>query len=121
MAWKYFSKDEMKCKCCGECHMDEHFMDMIDSLRQGVGRPLVVSSGYRCEKHDDEEAARAKKPPSRNHTRGQAVDLECLTSDKRYAIIKVAVELKFKRIGIGKTFIHLDLISDHPQQVIWLY
>ena len=27
----------------------------------------------------------------------------------------------FKRIGIGSTFIHVDLDLDKPQNVFWLY
>jgi len=95
--------------------MDEHFMDMLDSLRMGVGQPLIVNSGYRCPKHDLEIGGEG------NHTQGRAVDLECLTSGLRYAIIKIAVELKFKRIGIARNFLHLDLCLDKPERVVWLY
>ena len=115
MAWKYFSTDEMKCPCCGECKMDEHFMEMLDSLRKGVGKPLVVTSGYRCPKHDTEIGGEG------NHTQGQAVDLRCESSDLRYSIIGFVMALGFKRIGIAKTFIHLDWVMDHPQKVVWLY
>jgi uncharacterized protein YcbK (DUF882 family) len=115
MAWKYFTKDEMQCSCCGECKMDEHFMEMLDSLRRGVGKPLTVTSGYRCPKHDAEIGGGG------NHTQGRAVDLRCGSSDLRYAILRLAIELGFRRIGIAKTFLHLDLVFDKPERVAWLY
>ena len=116
MAWQYFTKDEMKCKCgCNQCLMDEHFMDMLDSLRKGVGQPLEVNSGYRCKEYDDSLGGEG------NHPRGWAVDLKCQDSNLRFFIIDLAIAFGFKRVGIAKTFIHLDLVSDHPQKVIWLY
>ena len=115
MAWKYFTKDEMKCPCCGESKMDEHFMDILDSLRKGGGQPLKVNSGYRCLKYDKEINGAG------NHAQGRAIDLECLDSPLRYDIIRVAVELGFRRIGIARTFLHLDLCTDRPERVVWLY
>jgi zinc D-Ala-D-Ala carboxypeptidase len=118
MGWKYFSEDEMRCKCgCGQVPMDSHFMDMLDSLRAAVGRPLLVSSGYRCSKHDKGEKGEG------NHTQGKAVDIACPDSTLRFAIIRQAILLGFKRIGIHRDFLHLDMVSDseHPNNVLWLY
>lgn len=115
MAWKYFSEDEMKCKHCGECHMDEFFMGLLDSLRRGIGKPLVVTSGYRCPEHDSAIGG------SGNHTTGKAVDLRVQDSGLRYLVIKTALQLGFTRIGVAKTFLHLDLVSDQPQRVFWIY
>jgi len=116
MAWKYFSEDEMRCRCgCGQSRMDGHFMDMLDALRRAVGRPLPINSGYRCQKHDAEENGGG------NHTQGRAADIDCPDSSLRFLLISSALQLGFKRIGIAKTFIHVDLCSDKSQQVIWLY
>ena len=92
-------------------------MTMLDSLRQGIGEPLEVVSGWRCDFWD-------KQPPAKgdaNHPTGLAVDLKCENSTLRFKIIFYALQLGFKRIGVGKNFIHLDMVSEHPQQVIWLY
>lgn len=115
MGWKYFDTDEMKCSHCGECKMDEHFMDMLDSLRAAVGKPLLVNSGYRCPAHDKEIKGEG------NHTQGKAVDIACSDSTLRFSIIRQAILLGFKRIGIAREFVHLDLVSEHPNDVIWLY
>lgn len=118
MAWKYFSRTEMRCKCCGEECMDEHFMEMLDSLRKGVNQPLYVNSGYRCTKHDLEEGGGG------NHSQGKAADLQCFDSQLRFQILKYAVLLGFKRIGIAGRFIHLDMCGEKegkPTEVIWLY
>lgn len=113
---KYFTEDEMRCKCgCGQCKMNEHFMDLLDSLRAAIGKPLVVTSGYRCPEHDKAIGG------SGNHTTGFAVDLSVTDSNLRYLVVKTALELGFTRIGVARAFIHLDRVFDKPQKVFWIY
>lgn len=95
--------------------MDEHFMEMLDSLRRGVGEPLKINSGWRCDIYD--KSIRGDG----NHPTGKAADIFCTDSTLRFKIIYYAITLGFKRIGIAKEFIHLDMVSEHPQQVIWFY
>jgi len=95
--------------------MNDSFMALLDSLRAAVGKPLVVSSGYRCPAHD------AAVGGSANHITGFAVDLSVTDSIMRYLIVKTAFELGFTRIGVAKTFIHLDKVFDKPQKVFWIY
>lgn len=90
-------------------------MTMLDSLRKAVGRPLPINSGYRCPAHDQVEGGEG------NHTQGLAADIACTDSSLRFLIIFYALQLGFKRIGVAKTFIHLDMCGDKPQQVVWLY
>ena len=49
-----FSVNEMACRCgCGTSEMDPEFMRMLQELRDQVQRPLRVSSGRRCDHHND--------------------------------------------------------------------
>ena len=52
---KYFSKNEMKCKCCGQLP-DEALLNgealvdnVLDPVRTRYGKAVHVSSGYRCQ------------------------------------------------------------------------
>ena len=55
-----FSKSEMACRCgCGLDHMDEKFMRILQQLRNELG-PLQVTSGVRCEKHNDQSGGYPK-------------------------------------------------------------
>jgi len=117
---KYFKREEFVCKCCGQEDMDEWFVLEVDGLRGYLKIPLEIVSGYRCLKHDEEEGGKG------NHPTGKAVDIECKDSTTRLLILQRATQ-RFRRIGIGKTFIHLDQCHENaklekvPEDVLWLY
>lgn len=117
--YKYFSDKEFK-NCSPSCSindMDKEFMDKLDILREKAGIPLVITSAYRSKEWD------LSKGRSGNgaHTKGVAVDIRCNNSHNRFLILKAALEIGFKRIGIANTFIHVDDDSSLPQEVIWGY
>ena len=105
-------------------NMDYNFMLKIMSLRCFVNRPFVINSGFRTKEHNQSLIARGyEASPDSAHLKGLAVDIKITDSSFLYGIIKYALFLKFKRIGIAKTFIHLDMDEglNKPQEVIWLY
>ena len=72
---KNFSVAEMACKCdkCGHrADMTDEFMEKIQLLRDKLGVPLKVTSGFRCPDHNAEVSATASRTGP--HTTGQAVD-----------------------------------------------
>lgn len=112
---QFFSYNEMKCPCCGECHMDSFFMHLLDKLREACGQPLPAR-GYRCPTHDKEVGGDG------NHPTGKAVDIACTNSHLRFLIIYYAIHLGFTRIGIYNNHIHLDICGledGKPTEVIW--
>jgi len=114
---KYFKPEELMCPCCGDCEMDAAFIFMLDSLRELVGAPLRVSSGYRCENHNKVIGG----SPNSAHLRGKAVDILVRDSEMRWRILKFAMLLGFPRIGIARDFIHLDIDDTLPSPRVWLY
>ncbi len=110
----YFTIEEMKCPCCGECHMDAEFIKRLDAARAVSGIPYPVNSGYRCEAHNKAEGS-----TSNNHTKGVATDIQCVVGHNRLRIVQGLLTAGFKRIGIANTFIHADTNNDAPS--IWLY
>jgi len=89
----------------------------LEKLERESGLELEFSSGYRC------KACNAAAGGAKNsaHLRGRAVDILCNTSSERYQIVQLAVELNFRRIGVGRNIIHLDIDTSLPQDVFWLY
>jgi hypothetical protein len=79
--------------------------------------PMVIYSGMRCQKHNE----RVGGVPDSAHTKGVAVDVKCHSSRGRFAIINAALSAGFTRIGVAKTFVHLDVDLSLPQQVMWTY
>lgn len=117
MSGKYFSEDEMRCKCgCGKVMVHPDLWRLMDYVREEVGHALIVDSGYRCANHPEEK----KKPTPGEHTYGTAVDLQCNNSE-RFTICFAAKSMGCDRIGIGKGFIHLGLSRLLPQKVMWDY
>lgn len=97
--------------------MDESFLITLDALREMVNVPLKITSAYRT----FERNLKVGGAPNSAHLKGMAVDIACSSSDLRYAIVRACIKLGISRIGIAKTFIHIDTDTTLPQNVIWLY
>lgn len=113
---KHFKKEEFSCFCCDANEMDMDFVKTIDNMRDTLGIPLIIMSGYRCEKHNEEVEGK----PNSAHLRGKAVDIKIELSRTRYVFLRIALKT-FKRVGIGKTFIHVDQDETLPPLVAWIY
>lgn len=97
--------------------MQESTLLMLDDARELAAIPFVVSSGYRTPEHN----ARVGGVNGSSHTRGYAVDIICRNSLERMAIVQAGLAVGFHRIGISKSFIHLDNDPDKSSHVLWLY
>lgn len=117
---RYFRRMEFVCPCCGKEDMDEDFLFRLDRLRETLARPLRVTSGWRCRKHN---AAVGGKRNSA-HLLGIACDIRVASSGKRFQIIDICKALEINRFGMGSNYIHLDTGNEetgHPPNQIWLY
>lgn len=97
-------------------NMNIDFLQKLDAIRDGVG-PLKINSGYRTKAHNQ----KVKGSPNSSHLKGLAVDIHCTDSRKRWQIVAAAMAEGINRIGIAKTFVHLDVDKDKPPHVIWTY
>ena len=114
---KYFRPKEFVCPCCGRQKMDEGFMRWLDDVREEAGVPFVISSGWRCERHNKQIGGVAGSA----HCKGIAADIVTPGAEKRYRILRALIVKGARRIGIGPSFIHVDLDKTKPQRVVWLY
>jgi len=117
MKLKFFERSEFLCPCCGEEHMDDDFLLLLDRIRSFCWFPFLVSSGWRCEAHNQEIGGADDSA----HLRGKAADIRCLDSAQRAKIITTAVTLGVRRIGIARSFVHLDIDGTLPKPRIWIY
>ena len=114
---RYFKPAELACTHCGDLKISTDLLTRIDRLRDAVGIPLIVTSGYRC----PEWNAKISRVEKSAHVNGYAVDIKVFNSRTRLLIVQNALALGFNRIGISRSFVHLDIDPDKPQQVLWLY
>jgi len=56
-----------------------------------------------------------------SHLRGFAADIHATSSADRFKILSALIEVGFNRIGIAKTFIHVDADPIKTKDVIWTY
>ena len=106
----------------GATNMDREFLSMLDDARGIAGIPFKISSGYRTSEYNKSLTARGyKASPDSSHIKGKAADIVCQTSKERWTIIKSLQDVGFNRIGIAKTFIHIDNDDSKTRNVIWTY
>ena len=122
MSWKarYFKPHEFDSpdiSGSGE-RMHEEFIQKLDELRDVLGRPLAINSGFRSEAHN---AKLSKAVGKSAHTEGWAADIKVNTSTERLELVKFSLIHGFTRIGVAETFIHLDMDPSKPKNVLWLY
>lgn len=114
---KNFSRYEFACKCdCGADNISIDLVERLQSVRDIIGKPLHITSGVRCNKHNAEVGGAWES----EHTTGEAVDIRCEGSPLRYDLLCVLVE-KFNRVGIADNFIHVGISKTKDQDVIWVY
>lgn len=103
-----------RCPCCGKAPMDETLLKKVNDLETCLGRALRVTSGYRCETHN--HAVGGAKHSY--HLEGRAVDFWTPDKEEQKRIIALAETIGFGGIGVGQTFLHLDVGPDRPH---WKY
>lgn len=116
----YFEPQEFECKCevCGMglADMDEKLVQRLDLARSIAKVPFKVTSAVRCKTYNVKIRGRKNSA----HLTGNAVDIRCTDSSKRFLIIDALLRVGFNRIGIYDTFIHVDNDDTKPARVVWI-
>lgn len=102
-------------------HMQHEFLKMLDLAREEAGVPFKITSGFRTDAYNKDLLKRGyKASKNSSHLKGCAADIACSSSDKRIKIVKALIKVGYTRLGIAKSFIHVD--SDPSKSdAIWLY
>lgn len=118
---KYFQASEFKCKCgraeCPAPRVSDALLERLDRLRAAVGYALYISSGVRCVDYNKQVGGEENSA----HVLGLAADILADSGKQKFTLVQFAIPQGFRRIGVGKNFIHLDVSQQHPQDVIWQY
>lgn len=116
--YKHFKPYEFEC-CVPRCSISDmrpDFLSRLDAAREFAGVPFRLTSAFRRVEY---ELSKGRTGTS-SHTKGLAVDISCTDSRRRYLIVNSLIAAGFTRIGIAKSFIHVD--SDpEKRSSIWLY
>jgi hypothetical protein len=107
--WPSFSPRELACKGTGRLRVDPASMDKLQALRDQLGVPLIVTSGYRSPEHN-KKVGGAKNSL---HMRGMAFDIRMDNHDP-VAFEEAARAVGFKGIRRypKQGFLHIDTRSE---------
>ena len=100
----------------------KQLIDILQRTRNLYGKSIYVVSGGRSPEHNAAVGGvddSTHIPDSDNVF--EAADLRCDNSSDRFKMLNILFHLDVHRIGIGGTFLHIDVAENKPQQVIWLY
>jgi len=101
---RFFTLDEFNCSCCGQNLMDRNFLTSLDTARGMAGIPFVITSGFRCAKHNGEVGGVFTSA----HLIGKAADIAAGDSRTRYQILMACSRVGITRFEIGPAHVHVD-------------
>lgn len=104
---QYFKRKEFACKCgCGTSTVDAELLNVVSDVREHFGKPVVITSGHRCLKHNT--AVGGAKGSM--HLTGKAADIKVVGVDP--ADVHAYLVNKYPdKYGIGRysNFTHIDV------------
>jgi len=120
MEWRNFKIEEFACSHCGANETKEELVSLLQDLRDRLGVPVLITSGYRCPEYNAQVSATGKTGP---HTTGLAADI-AVDREAACNLLEQALQMPFRGIGINQKgngrFVHLD-ITDRPTRTMWSY
>lgn len=97
--------------------LSARLMDLLLDIEGDVSFEVVVTSGMRTKAKNKAVGGVVKSA----HLTGEAADLAVKNSAERFQLVSAAYRQGIVRIGVGKTFVHVDVSPDLPQNVMWHY
>jgi len=121
--------DNVPCPCCGKGRLHPLLEERLLGMEVKLGDSLVITSGYRCPKHNAEIGG--AKFSAHAGVEGQettlAADISCRTSTQRFALVDAAIGVGFSRVGVYLTqkCVHVDVgdaVDPHTwaKNVMWV-
>lgn len=125
---KNYDMKEFRCRC--GCEMPEKVKvnikmlvdNVLDPLREVFGKPIYVSSGYRCQKHNRAVGGATKS----QHLGGQAADITADSPEMNTVLAKIIVEhLPFDQLILEQRdkngnpqWLHVSYASSNRKEVL---
>lgn len=116
-----FKATEFQCSHCGADGIREEVVAKLQVMRTAYGKPMKITSGYRCPQHPIE----AKKSTPGAHALGLAADIG-VEGAEAHKILSLAFKQGFTGIGVQQKgtgrFIHVDIRNGElPGPTVWSY
>ena len=121
--FNYETDPLLACPHCGDKGMVTSFLKRLDAMREAFGRPIRISSGYRCSHYNAQVSHTGRAGP---HTTGRAVDIQCHGEDA-LILTRLAIDHGMTGIGINQKgayknrFLHVDDLKIDLRPWLWSY
>ena len=106
---KNFTREEFKCPCgCTRQMVDSELVEKMQAVREKLGKPIKITSGYRCIPHN----AAIKGSSGSKHRYGMAADWRIVDRSINPVALGIIAAQYFKAVGIywydGAAMVHTD-------------
>lgn len=108
-----FIAGEFACRCgkCEQILVDEMLVQRLQRLRDRFGKPIHITSGYRCLAHNKASGGSVKSL----HMEGRAADV-VIEGVEPLQVARAAEEMGVPGIGLYDDFVHIDT---RAQKAFW--
>jgi hypothetical protein len=117
-SFKPYDKESFKCKCgCGNTVSEfSLFIEFMNYLYEKTNNIYVISSGFRCTKHNKAVGGKIDS----DHTKGLAVDIATPTIEDRSLVVYYAFKFGVQRaiVYTDRKFIHLSINKDLTNPIL---
>lgn len=120
---RHFRACEFDCPCsyddCKETRIDSELVDLLDNFRDQCGCPLLITSGCRCHRHQQdlrEQGYPAAKDSE--HEKGEAADVKT-GKQAGLELEELARKVGFRAVGVADHWVHVDTRMDRDRS--WSY
>ena len=109
----HFNSKEFDCQCgCDAGEISSDLVNKLEKVRVAYGNSMRINSGIRCLDHNRSIGS----SDTSSHIIGLAADVGCTDMASRMSLLALFGK-HFKRMGIHKDFIHVDVDYDKPEGV----
>lgn len=117
---KHFNSNEFSDGMSEYTLIDLDLIDILEKIREKTKCPIKITSGYRSPEKQDDLRSKGYETASgiSTHQVGAAVDIYT-GKHTGEELEEIARSCGVKAVGVGKSFIHIDLRSDKVRR--WTY
>lgn len=97
--------------------LNSKLVDTLILAQKMAGFQFTITSAFRSQVY---ERSKGRKGTS-SHCKGLAVDISTRDSHTRFKVVCACILAGIPRIGVGKTFVHVDIDESKAHPIIFHY
>lgn len=120
---EHFDHKDFECRCgCGWNIIDMSLVLDLERWRAAYGKPMIVNSDCRCEKHNAETPGSAK---TSSHLSGHAIDIHCVDPHERWLMLIilghliVTLRVRIDQLELCPSWLHVGNDITKGQQIAY--